>query len=177
MFTPKSYSIRHKILVFLRSERFKFDPKYPNSDDFSFTIKEISDGINHKESLIDEQIDVLYRTKEVYEKTYDDRENKYYISEIGLYSVGKKEILNEGMSVRSNIFNNLTASVTQIIITLIAMFTIYMNIKTTSKNFDLMQLQIDKQQDNINQLESSIKELQQYYKQYQTKKDTISFSQ
>lgn len=119
-FTPKSYRVRHKTLMFLT--KISTD----NSKNGFASIKEISKNIKEKELDIDLQLNILWSKKLVAIKK-ENAENTYTASTEGISEASSMNILNDGKLLNSTIFNNISSGFFQIVVGIIAIITIYYN--------------------------------------------------
>lgn len=119
-FTPKSYRVRHKTLMFLT--KISTD----NSKNKFASIKEISKKIKEKELDIDLQLNILWNKKLVATKK-DNSGSTYTASTEGISEASSMSILNDGKLLNSTIFNNISSGFFQIIVGIIAVITIYYN--------------------------------------------------
>jgi hypothetical protein len=127
-FTPKSYRIKHKILEFLSKERMKNGGKNPDSE-FTFSLREISDVINEDFDDVYSISDYLYYKKLVYCKRNDDElMNPYcFATDQGVEAYSSFSFINDGKLLQTTLFNNLSTGFFQIIVGIIAVFTIIFN--------------------------------------------------
>ena len=135
MIIPKSHNTRHKILQFLQDQRNEHQIRYNSIDNAKFTIDEISDAIGIPRKIIDEQLNVLWENQEVINlpnKNHPDNPalSKYLILSKGMSLASSKSILNEGKKLNSQLFNNYASGIFQIIVGIIAIWTIYQNVTT-----------------------------------------------
>ena len=135
MIIPKSHRTRHKILQYLLEQRNEHQIRYNSIDNAKFTIDEISDAIGIHRKQIDEQLNVLWENKLVIDIPDNKYPNnpaltKYLILPSGMSLASSKSILNEGKILNSQLFNNYASGIFQIIIGVIAIWTIYQNVTT-----------------------------------------------
>jgi hypothetical protein len=153
IFVPKTYYIRQQILDFLSTKRKSTDLKKNDVNESAFTITEISDHLKVKRNLVDDQIDVLYKLKQV-DCIYDNiNENKFFINVAGFYAASSKESINEGKLLNSQIISNYTNSFFQILTGFIALYTIYMSYAT----IDAQNVKIELLQQSILKMEEQSK--------------------
>jgi hypothetical protein len=130
MLIPKSYKVRHNILKFLADKRREQDPKNINVDTFAFTVTEIANQLRVKRHLVDEQLDLLYKSKEVSPKYSETEENKFFINDQGLSTIASRTILNDGQLINSQLLNNYASALFQFIVCVVAIWTVYQNVTT-----------------------------------------------
>jgi hypothetical protein len=157
LFVPKTNNIRQQILDFLSDKRKATDLKKNDINECSFSITEISEQLNIKRNLVDEQMDVLYKLKQV-ECLHDNvKDNKFFINVAGFYASASKEPLNEGKLLNSQIISNYTNSFFQVLTGFIALYTIYKSYTTV----DAQNIKIGQLQQSILKLEKQLKNQQQ----------------
>lgn len=135
MIIPKSHRTRHKILQYLLEQRNEHQIRYNSIDNAKFTIDEISDATGIHRKHIDEQLNVLWENKLVINIPDNKYPNnpaltKYLILPSGMSLASSKSILNEGKILNSQLFNNYASGIFQIIVGIIAIWTIYQNVTT-----------------------------------------------
>ena len=150
MFTPNTYRVRQQVLDFLSEKRKSTDLKKNDVNEFSFTITEIAENLKIKRNLVDAQMDVLYKLKQVECLRDNVKENKFFVNDAGFYASSAKEPLNEGKLLNSQIIANYTNSFFQVITGIIALITIYKSYTT-----------VETQNLKIEQLQKSIKTLEE----------------
>ncbi len=150
LFAPKTFNLRQQILDFLSEKRKATNLKKNDVNESSFTITEISEHLNIMRNLVDAQMDVLYKLKQVECLRDDIKENKFFINDAGFYASASKEPLNEGKLLNSQIFSNYSNSLFQIITAILALYTVYKSFNT-----------VDAQNIKIEQLHKSIIKLEE----------------
>ena len=130
--TPKSYKYRHKILHILAEKRKTEDPKNLNLDRISMSPKSISNKSGIPLNIVDAQLDVLYKTGDI-EPNYKDPSNDFFITDTGYSTLASKSLLNDGLLLRSQLFNNFASGAMQIIVAVIALITIIANYTTVER--------------------------------------------
>ena len=128
IFVPKSHRIKHKILEFLSKERMK-NGGLNRTEDYSFSLKEISKSINEKYEDVYSISDYLFYKKLVhFVKNENEIENPYcWVSDSGIELFTSFSLINEGKLLNANLFNNSISGVFQIIVGVIAVLSIVMN--------------------------------------------------
>gem|GEM_PF-3449347 len=127
-FTPKSYRVKHKILEFLSKERMKNGGKNPVKE-YTFSLKEISNSINEDFDDVYSISDYLFYKKLVYCTRNDDELMTPYCfaTDKGVEAFSSFSFINDGKLLQTTLFNNLSTGFFQIIVGIIAIFTIILN--------------------------------------------------
>jgi hypothetical protein len=130
MLIPKSFKVRHKILQKLADKRSEQQLNGLPIENSQLTIGDLSKLTKFDNKLIDQQLNVLWDSNDVVniiDSQYpnDHLKTKYMILAKGISNSSSKTILNEGQIINSQLFNNYTSSLFQIIVGIIAIWTIY----------------------------------------------------
>lgn len=133
---PKSYRVKHKILKFLSKERMKNGGKNP-VEQYTFSLKEISSKINEKYEDVYEISDYLfYKNLLHFKKNETELMNPYCcILDDGIELYSSFELINEGKTLNTNLYSNITSIIFTIILGLITMFTVFTS-ENKSKEFE-----------------------------------------
>lgn len=150
MIIPKSYKVRHEVLQFLSGKRSEQIFQKLPIEKAMYTIDEISKEIGFDRRVIDQQLNVLWEKEEVVNQIdpVDLTLTKYLIPPRGISTVSSKAILNDGKIINSQLFNNYAYGLFQIIVGIIAIFTLYQGMTT----IDAMKLESNKMQLQINSI-------------------------
>jgi uncharacterized membrane protein YcjF (UPF0283 family) len=93
---------------------------------------ELSKELGFSESEINDQLDVLWKNGSIFDNSYA-KEIKYFITSEGLSIVGQESILYQGLLSRSQILNNWSSSIVQVVLVLIALVTVIQNFTTIGR--------------------------------------------
>ena len=96
------------------------------------TIDELSTLTKHERKLVDQQLNVLWDSKDVIDipnntNPLDHSKTKYMILSKGISNASSKTILNDGQLINSQLLNNYASALFQFIVCVIAIWTIYQN--------------------------------------------------
>lgn len=153
MIVPKSYKVRHEVLQFLSDKRSEqLFQKLP-IEKAMYTIDEISKETGFDRRVIDQQLNVLWKKEEIVNQPNnldpaDLTLTKYLILSKGISTASSKTILNDGKIINSQLFNNYASGLFQIIVGIIAIFTLYQSMAT----IDAIKLENNKIQSQINSI-------------------------
>lgn len=133
MLTPKTHLIRHKILAHLTEKRRVQQTGKKDIKEAQSTIDEIAKNIKADWNDVDQQLNVLWHEKSVIDINTDGEPQRYMVNSDGIALASSFQILYDGMMIRSQVFNNYTTGIFQIITGLIALFTIVYSLTTIDK--------------------------------------------
>ncbi len=138
MLIPKSYKIRHTILQTLADKRSEQQLNGLSDENSQLTIEELSKITRYNRNLIDQQLNVLWESKDVIDisintKPIDHSKTKYMISSKGISIASSKSILNDGKLINSQLYNNYASAIFQIFTGIIALMTIIISFTTVSE--------------------------------------------
>lgn len=131
MLIPKSHKIRHEVLKVLSDKRKSMDMK-TFRDDAAMTLTEIVIAVKRDRKDVDEQLDVLYHSKDIDAIKRKEGENSFFISEKGFATAAANTILNDGKVVNSQLYNNYASAAFQILTGLTALATIIFSFATVT---------------------------------------------
>lgn len=129
MLIPKSYKIRHGILQLLTDKRSEQQLSNLPVEKSQLTIEEIANNLRFDRKDVDQQLNVLWENKEVInivdnQFPNDQTKTKYMVLSKGISTASSKTILNDGKAINASLFNNYSSGVFQIIVGIIAIWTI-----------------------------------------------------
>lgn len=101
-------------------------------DDAAMTLTEIVIAVKRDRKDVDEQLDVLYHSKDIDAIKRKEGENSFFISEKGFATAGANTILNDGKVVNSQLYNNYASAAFQILTGLTALATIIFSFATVT---------------------------------------------
>jgi hypothetical protein len=170
---PKSYRVKHKILKFLSKERMKNGGEN-DVKDFTFSLKEISKEIGEKYEDVYEISDYLFYKKLLhFIKNENELMNPYcWVLDDGIESYSSFELINEGKTLNTNLYSNLTSIIFTIILGSITMFTVFTS-ENKSKIFEskmnelntqniLIEKELLEKSKKILNLENSVQQMEYY---------------
>lgn len=101
-------------------------------DDAAMTLTEIVIAVKRDRKDVDEQLDVLYHSKDIDAIKRKEGENSFFISEKGFATAAANTILNDGKVVNSQLYNNYASAAFQILTGLTALATIIFSFATVT---------------------------------------------
>ncbi len=146
VFIPKNFIVMHKILEFLTKKRSLQQKNNIPLKDACFKIDDIKDSLKMSYEEVDLALNVLYENKDVEVIPVGNgvKLNDYVISKIGISNFSSGKYLHDGLLLYSQIFNNFSSGFFQIIIGIIAIWTIFQN-----SNIDKYTKKIDDEMNKI----------------------------
>jgi hypothetical protein len=96
------------------------------------TVTEIVIAVKRDRKDVDEQLDVLYHSKDIDAIKRKEGDNSFFINEKGFATAGAKTILNDGKVVNSQLYNNYASAAFQVLTGLTALATIIFSFATVT---------------------------------------------
>lgn len=132
MLIPKSYKVRHDILQALADKRSEQQLNGLPVEKSHLTIDDLSKLTGHNRNLIDQQLNVLWENKDIFDipnntTPIDHSKTKFMILAKGISTASSKSILNDGQLINSQLLNNYASALFQFVVCVIAIWTIYQN--------------------------------------------------